>query len=270
KPDDGPPLAIDPRVTVPASPPTLTVAFKLNVDKANGESMLYTPDGKKLITATDKLVRVWDAADGKPLRRLEGHTAGARGLSLLPGGRRVLSSSHDKTVRLWDIETGELLRTYEGATSGVTAVVALPNGRRFLTSATDGSVWLWDVDSGDVINQYPDLVQEIPVYGLAVTRDGKKAILGTWDSRPNRPTKGADVWTLPPTQLIVFEIETGKVLHKQNVPASVSQVHLSPDSRLAAVGTDKGIGVLDVDSKAFRQHGGLTARPTTVIFSRDG
>ena len=44
-----------------------------------------------------------------------------RGVSLLPGGRRVLSSSQDKTVRLWDVETGDLLKTYQGATTFVTA-----------------------------------------------------------------------------------------------------------------------------------------------------
>jgi serine/threonine-protein kinase len=278
--EDPPPLVFDPRVTVPTNSPPFTEAFKLAVDKAGSETMVYTPDGRKLVTATDKSIRVWDAFSGKHIRKLDGHTGNVRGLSLLPGGRRVLSSSADKTVRLWDIETGDLLKTYEGATAYVTNVVALPNGRRFLTATQDGTVWLWDVDSGDVVKDYPDLAQPIPVFGLAVTRDGRRGVLGTWDSKRNSAKSAADLQNLAQTQVWVFEIETGKVILKQNVPASVAHIRLSPDSRLAVFGTDKGIGIMDLDpkdakdptkeSKSFRQYGGLSGRPICAAFTTDG
>jgi WD40 repeat protein len=272
KTDDDPPLlTFAPRAVVPAaSVAALTEAFKLNVDKAGSETMVYTPDGKKLITATDKSVRVWDAFTGRQLRRLDGHTAAVRGLSLMPGGRRVLSSSHDKTARLWDVETGDLLKTYQGPTTSVTNVAALPNGRRFLTSTQDGTVWLWDVDSGEVVNDYPDLKQSLPVFGLAVTRDGRRGVFGTWDGKRNGARSAAELQNLLPTQVVVFEIETGKVLHTQDVPASVAQIHLSPDSKLATFGTDKGVGFLDIDAKVFRHHDGLTGRPIVVVFTPDG
>jgi serine/threonine-protein kinase len=275
KTDDGPsPLTFTPQAITPTGTLALTPAFKLAVDKAGSEVMVFTPDGRKLVTATDKSVRVWDAFSGKQIRKLDGHTAGVRGLSLLPGGRRVLSSSHDKTVRLWDVETGELLRTYQGATSSVTNVAALPNGRRFLTTAADGTIWLWDLDSEKVVNDYPDLRQSIPIYGLAVTRDGRKGVFGTWDSKRNSAKNADEIKELPPTQVWVFEIETGKVLLKQNVPASVAHINLSPDSKQAVFGTDKGIGILDVDAKqdakSLRAYGGLSARPVCAVFSGDG
>jgi WD40 repeat protein len=38
------------------------------------ESATFSPDGKKVITASnDSIVRIWDAESGKQLRVLEGH-----------------------------------------------------------------------------------------------------------------------------------------------------------------------------------------------------
>ena len=259
--------------TPPYVPPALTPVFSLAVDKLGSEMVVFTPDGKKLVTATDKTVRVWDAATGKPVRTMEGHTAAVRGLALLPGGKEVLSSSHDKTVRRWNIETGDLVQTYDGAPAALVNVAALPNGRRFLTASADGSVWLWDVTSGEVLNRYPDLKQPIPVYGLAVTRDGKRAVIGTWDSKRNSAKNDEDRKKLPPTKVIVFEVETGAVKVTQPVLASVAHVHLSPDSRFAAFGTDKGIGILDLtaaEGKGYRAIGGLTQRTLAAVFSKDG
>ena len=68
----------------------------------------------------------------------------------------------------------------------------------------------------------------------------------------------------------VFDVESGKELRRQNVPASVSLIHLSPDSKVAAFGTADGIATWDVDTGAFRTFAGLTARPTSAVFNKDG
>jgi RNA polymerase sigma factor (sigma-70 family) len=71
----------------------------------------FSPDGKQIATATeDGIVRIWDAATGKEVRRLEGKR-GSSGLAWLRDGR-ILAGS---TIHLqgWDATTGKPLFTFD-------------------------------------------------------------------------------------------------------------------------------------------------------------
>jgi WD40 repeat protein len=63
--------------------------------------------GKATLVATrngrDRDVLLWDALNGKPLGKLEGHTAGVTTAQLSTDGTRALTASEDGTVRLWDV-----------------------------------------------------------------------------------------------------------------------------------------------------------------------
>ena len=68
---------------------------------------------------TDQLTirhRVWDIAAQRPLRKLLGHTAEVRGVSVTRDGDACVSCSTDCTVKLWKVpfaasEAGPLLQT---------------------------------------------------------------------------------------------------------------------------------------------------------------
>ncbi|MFO0825774.1 MAG: serine/threonine-protein kinase [Gemmataceae bacterium] len=248
-------------------PDKLTHAFHLDNAKTNVEVALFTPGDAQLITAgTDKLIRVWDAATGSPIRKLEGHTQSVRAISLLPDGRRLISASHDKSLKLWDITTGECLNTYPGS-APVVAVVALPDGRRFLSSATDGTICLWDLDAKEPLKKYGQA--PLPVYGLAVTRDGRRAVAGLWDARRNA-AKPEDLPKLPPVSVWTFEVETGKELKRLVTDTSVSHIDLAPNGREAVFGTNIGITLWDIDTGRFRVCAGVSRRTTAATFTRDG
>ncbi len=248
-------------------PDTLTRSLRLDVGKSNVEDAVFTPDDKLLITAgNDKLIRVWDATNGRPLQKMEGHTQNVRALSLLPDGRRLLSASHDKSLKLWDITTGDCLHTYT-ASAQLTGVVALPDGRRFLSSAMDGEIWLWDIETEEVLKKYDRA--PMSVYGLTVTRDGRRGVAGTWDARRNS-AKPEDLAKLPPVSVWTFDVETGKELKRLATDTSVAHIQMSPDSRFAVFGTNTGVTVWDIDSGSFRTFTGVLKRTTAATFTRDG
>jgi serine/threonine-protein kinase len=255
----------------PDLPHSFTLAFKLRVEppheKANVEAALFTPGDEFLITSgADKLIRVWDA-DGRPVRRMEGHTQNVRALSLMPDGRRLLSASHDGTLKMWDVATGKCLHTYEGHAAKVLGVAALADGRRFVSSAEDGAIWLWDAETEEVLTAYDRA--PLPVLGLAVTRDGRRAVAGTWDSKRNNP-KVAPAADRPPIRVWVIDIETGEKLREIPSDSSVSHVQISPDDRSAVFGTDSGVTLWDIDKGSFRAFSGVTRRVTCATFTPDG
>lgn len=78
-------------------------------------AVTWSPDGRLIATgSSDCCVRVWDAASGKLLRTLEGHTAAVESVSFSPDGKVLASGAHDSSVRLWDAASGKLLRTLKG------------------------------------------------------------------------------------------------------------------------------------------------------------
>jgi WD40 repeat protein len=99
-------------------------------------SLTYTRDGKTLISAGgDGLIRLWDPATGKELRRLQGHTAAVLSLALAPGGKRLASGSADGTVRFWDLATaGREMRVLQGHRYGVTSLTFSPDGKQFASA----------------------------------------------------------------------------------------------------------------------------------------
>jgi WD40 repeat protein len=101
-------------------------------------SLVFLPDGKTLISASgDRLIRLWEPATGKELRRLEGHTAAVLSLALAPDGKRLASGGADGTVRFWDLAAGKETRRIQGHRRDVTSLTFSPDGTQFASADAD-------------------------------------------------------------------------------------------------------------------------------------
>ena len=62
-------------------------------------SVLFSPDGRQIVTATDKMVEVWNAGNGQLITALEG----ARyPVAYSPNGQILATAGEDKDILLWE------------------------------------------------------------------------------------------------------------------------------------------------------------------------
>lgn len=109
-------------------------------------ALAFSPDGKILaLGGFDTQIHLVNAADGKVLRSLSGHTGGVTGLAFHPGGALLASASKDRTVRLWNPSNGQALKTLEGHTAWVQGVQFVAAGTRVASVGADQTVRFWEL-----------------------------------------------------------------------------------------------------------------------------
>jgi WD40 repeat protein len=137
--------------TLLLTPDLWSVLPNLRVNRVSLGCVVYSPDGNFLAAAGlgelpfQRVVIVWDAHTGKPLRSLRGHQGHVYQVAYRPDGRVLASASGDRTVRLWDADTGRELLKLTGHDATVFRLAFSPDGKQLASCSFDGSVRVWDV-----------------------------------------------------------------------------------------------------------------------------
>jgi hypothetical protein len=95
--------------------------------------------------SSDNTARIWDAATGKQIAPLEGHTNWVLSAAFSPDGARIVTASFDNTARIWDAATGKQIAPLEGHTNRVLSAAFSPDGARIVTASSDNTARIWDV-----------------------------------------------------------------------------------------------------------------------------
>jgi WD40 repeat protein/tRNA A-37 threonylcarbamoyl transferase component Bud32 len=185
----------------------------------------------------DETVRVWEAATGKSVAVLAGHTAQVTDAGFSPDGSRVITSSHDRTARLWDVTTGNELLRLDGHEAAILSAVFSPDGRHVLTSS----------------------------YGTKFEIQSHESGSHTSSSSTVNEAHIARVW----------DAETGRELFglRNRYSSSRTQAVYSPDGRWIATAAEhrKNVALWDAQSgKRVASLAGHTHEVNRIRFTQDG
>lgn len=223
--------------------------------------VLFTPDGKRLVTAgADGTARLWDAGTGQALRVIAGHTDEIY-IALSPNGQRLLTAGYDGWVKVWDITprsgTTKPLLTIDHGQAARAAAFG-PDGTRFAAASQDGAARVWDAASGRrllTLVGHAGLVDDLTFTpdGTRLVTTGEDVTVRVWDLAPGKelltlvgagtPAYSPDGQRLATAQpdgtVAIRDSTTGQVLLSLAGHPEVGAKHIvfSPDGKHLATGS---------------------------------
>jgi WD40 repeat protein len=123
------------------------VVVKCEGDVGVVAGIAFSPDGKRLLTASGRVARLWDAASGKKLREIDPAGFHVSSVAFSADGRGILTGGYDGSVRVWDADNGKARMRFQGP-GGVNGL-ALHASRHLLAIWGSGrSISLYDINPG--------------------------------------------------------------------------------------------------------------------------
>ncbi|MBI3414273.1 MAG: protein kinase [Verrucomicrobia bacterium] len=123
-----------------------------------------SPDGRVLASGSgfeDPTIHVWEAATGRLLVRLDGHTGWVSDLTFTRDGRRLVSAASDQSIRFWDTNTWAETRVLHGHTDEVHAIAISERAQLVASAGKDGNLMLWKEDGKSVMDGYSRLPENL-------------------------------------------------------------------------------------------------------------
>ena len=107
-------------------------------------AIAVSPDGKLLATCgNDNLVKLWNSADGSPVREMKGHARHIYNLIFHPSGGQLVSFDLMAVLKQWNVADGKEVReiktpalhkydkTFRADIGGARSMAFSPDGKRF-------------------------------------------------------------------------------------------------------------------------------------------
>ena len=238
---------------------------KLNVLKVPGAA--FSPDGKVVASSGGKEIHVWDAATGKLLHTLAGHTQPIRGLAFASDPNTLVSGGDDRRVIVWDVAKEKPLVTFPEQAQRVEGVAVGGKGKLIATINAAGEMTVYPLggDKKDKLLSVPAATDGGQIgLGVAFAGDGGSVLVCGGDSKAKLIAGPDPAGTAPGSGTAVRSY----VGHSDKLNA----LGATPDGKLLVTGgNDKTVRVWEVGTgKPLWTFQGHTEKVTAIAVRPDG
>jgi WD40 repeat protein len=179
-------------------------------DGSGAACVVFSPDGKTLVSGGDVGLRAWDVATGKDLGWFP--TAPATAARFTADGKTLLTTDNSGSIRLWEAGTGNLLRETKpprdnGFFHGLDSFLSV-DGKVAGETGLGDAVRLWETETGKRIMTRKEEGRSL-FFSAALSPDGKTLVVSGEGNRAR-----------------LLEVATGKEVGQIEGPNKAS--HLAP------------------------------------------
>lgn len=140
-------------------------------------SVRFSPDNKKLISATDEGLRVRILDQKGELQRLQSNEVGVSEFNDVAFSKdgKWLAASHLSNVEIWDFQNGHLMKTLR--TGNKSAVCFLSDPQFIVTAEAHNRIKLWNVKTGEILIEHH--AEMGPLDDVDVSSDDKYLVVAS-------------------------------------------------------------------------------------------
>src|SRR5262249_42557439 len=135
---------------------------------------LLSPDGHTVLTIQDKILRLWDAATGKPRGVTITFPLPLMDYDITPDWKLMPVVDASNKVTIWDLSNGQAVRTIPGRAADTNRVTITPDGKRLAISNKGGAIRLWDIEREVEVGSMQGLKEDD--FSLHFARDGTRLL----------------------------------------------------------------------------------------------
>jgi WD40 repeat protein len=177
-------------------------------------------------------------ASGKERFAVPAGLGGTSAMAISPGGEFLAAASFDTNVRAWSSRNGEMLRLIDELPVATFAMAFSPDGRYLAAAGVDRTVYLFDAKSWKLarkLSGQPEMIS-----ALAFSADSRLLLSGGF----------SELTVRNPVKVLLWDVDSGKVLRSLPSAQRVDSVAFSPDGALAAASCQqKSVSVWSLASR---------------------
>jgi WD40 repeat protein len=210
-------------------PNTIDPDFALKCEGEWVTAMSASPDGKNLVTGSDKgVIKLWQLGKDVVSREVKRFSSPVTALLYCPKNDDVIVGTWDGDLIKLDLKSGKVVANYEEHRETITALDFSPDGKYLASGSADDRLIVWGLATGeDLLTMHQG--NEYDVTTLAFSPDGKMIATGDGEN-----------------QLKLWDADTGEALKSlKGHEEPVSQVVFDSKGTLISGSWDKTLRVWD-------------------------